>query len=365
MWNIEKYREELEAIVNIDSGSEDMEGIRRVAEILSGRLKNDGFFVEIFDEGTRVQAKSHDEEDFDVLMVGHMDTVFPEGTAAERPYTEADGLAHGPGVADMKAGLLLAVTLAEKLRETRPDLRLCLAFNSDEEIGSARSIDWFCQLAEHGKYAFVFEPGRDGKGFVRSRKGGADLVARFKGIAAHAGVAPEKGANAIVEMARWITALAALQDLAAGTSVTAGVVSGGTASNVVAEHGELKVDIRFRNPEELDRIKAAAAQLADTISVAGVQVQWEFLNEIPPMNPTQVTEALMEKLDAAASELGYEISWVDTGGVSDANHLAGTGLATICGCGPCGGNLHSSEEFMVLESIEERLNLMYRLLSSL
>lgn len=365
MWNIEKYRKELEEIINIDSGSANLAGIGQVCRILKGKLAEAGMHVETFDEDTRLQAWNHDAERYDVLLVGHMDTVFPDGTASERPYTEVDGYAHGPGVADMKGGLILAVHLVRRLLAERPDLAICVAFNSDEEIGSERSRDWLQQLGRRSKHAFVFEPGRNGSCFVKSRKGCMDIHVRFHGKASHAGVAPEKGASAVVEMARWITALTSLQNLEIGTSVNAGLVRGGTAANVIPDYAEVKFDVRVTDPAELQRIKDAAAELAATVSVEGVSVETVFSGECMPMNPSEVTLDMMRKLDAAAEELGLEIGWVATGGTSDANHIAGLGVPTICGCGPCGGNLHSAEEFMRLSSIEERLNLMYRLLASL
>lgn len=365
MWDIEKYCRELAEIVNIDSGSENREGIGRVCRILKTKLQEAGMRVETFDDDTRLQACSHDVINYDVLMVGHMDTVFHDGTAAKRPYTEADGYAHGPGVADMKGGLILAVHLIRRLLTERPDLKICVAFNSDEEIGSARSKEWLQDLARRSKRAFVFEPGRDGRCFVKSRKGCMDIHARFHGKASHAGVAPEKGASAIVEMARWITALTSMQNLEIGTSVNAGLVKGGTAGNVIPDYAEAVFDIRVTDPAELQRIKDAAARLAETVAVEGVSVEVDFSGECMPMNPSDVTLDMMRKLDETAGELGLEIGWAATGGTSDANHIAGLGVPTICGCGPCGGNLHSDEEFMRLSSIEERLELMYRLLESL
>ena len=294
-----------------------------------------------------------------------MDTVFPKGTAAERPYREEGNLAYGPGVADMKAGLILAIHLAQRLREERPGLRICFAFNSDEEIGSGRSKTWLQGLAKHTRYAFVFEPGRLNNGFVRSRKGGADLEVSFQGIAAHAGVAPEKGANALVEMARWITELTALQDFDAGTSITAGIASGGTAVNVVAEHAQVKLDIRFKNPGEIERIRETVSRLQQNPVVSGVSAGVVFKDVVMPMNPSEVTEQLMEKMNQAASGLGQSICWIDTGGVSDANHIASLGVPTLCGCGPVGNDMHSSGEYLELDTIEKRLELMYRLIVQL
>lgn len=362
MWNIKQFRKELAEIVNLDSSSEDLRDIAVIGRLLANRMRDEGYLVETFDGDTRIEAKTHPEENFDVMFVGHMDTVFPKGTAAERPYREEGHLAYGPGVADMKAGLILAMHLGRQLRKERPELRICFAFNSDEEIGSGRSKEWLQQLAKHTRYAFVFEPGRLNNGFVRSRKGGADLDVTFQGIAAHAGVAPEKGANALVEMARWITELTALQDFEAGTSVTAGVASGGTAANVVAEHAQVKFDIRFTNPDELARIHETVVCLQQNPAVSGVIAEALLKNVVMPMNPSEATEQLMEMMNRAADDLGQEICWVDTGGVSDANHIASLGVPTICGCGPVGNNMHSSSEYLELDNIEKRLELMYRVL---
>lgn len=365
MWNVEQFRKELAEIVNLDSSSENLQDIAVIGRMLANRLRDEGYLVETFDEDTRIEARTHSEKDFDVMFVGHMDTVFPKGTAAERPYREEGNLAYGPGAADMKAGLVLAMHLAKQLRAVRPELRICLAFNSDEEIGSGRSKSWLQKLARHTRYAFVFEPGRQNNGFVRSRKGGADLEVSFQGIAAHAGVAPEKGANALVEMARWITELTALQDFSAGTSITAGVAAGGTASNVVAERAEVVFDIRFKDSHALEKIREKVSYLKQNPDVNGVKAEPVFKNVIMPMNPSNVTEELMQKMNQAASGLGQSICWIDTGGVSDANHIASLGVPTLCGCGPVGNDMHSSGEYLELDTIEKRLELMYRLIVQL
>ena len=365
MWDIKKFCEETKTLVNIDSGSEDLEGIAEVCRVIEGLFRQEGLFVETFDNGNRILAKTHDEEDFDVMLIGHMDTVFPKGTAAQRPYTEKDGFAHGPGVADMKSGLIMCLHLIRKLKETRPDLRICAAFNGDEEISSLKSKAWLQELSGHTKYAFVFEPGRDGKCFVRSRKGCVDIFVTFHGKASHAGVAPQDGASATIEMARWILELCAMQNLEIGTSVNAGVVRGGTAPNVVPDFAEVKFDVRVKDPAELDRIKAKAEELKNSVSVPGVTAEPVFSGECQPMNPSEVTQMLIDRLNSVAKELNLEIGWADTGGVSDANNIACLGVPTICGCGPCGGGLHSDAEFMDLSSIEKRLNLMYELIVSL
>jgi len=364
-WNTEQFKEELKNIVNIDSGTAYEEGVARVEDYFAKEFSALGLTIKEFDNKTRLEARTHDEEDFDVMLVGHMDTVFDQGTCAARPYTENGNLAYGPGVADMKAGLMAALYLVRKLREERPDIRVCVAFSGDEETGSERSHQWFEELAAHAKYALVLEPGRANNGFVRSRKGCMDIVAEFHGIASHAGVAPEKGASAILEMARWITELSALQNLEIGTSVSAGVVNGGTASNVIPDYAKAVFDVRVTDINEIAKIKNKVNELNSSVSVKGVTVDVRFDCEIPPMTPTPVTQQLIDKINQTAAELGMPISWVDTGGVSDANCISGAGAPVLCGCGPCGGELHSDKEYLELDTIETRLNLLYSLIISM
>lgn len=364
-WNIELFRHEMEEIVNIDSGTSFTEGVGTVGRTLAAKFEAEGFTVKEYDDFTRLEIRTHKEEDFDILLIGHMDTVFPVGTVAARPYTEKDGFAYGPGVADMKSGLIAILHLMRRFREEKPDLKICAALNGDEETGSYASKDWLRSLAGHGRYAFVFEPGRNGTAFVRSRKGCMDIMVKFHGIASHAGGAPEKGANAITEMARWITELTALQNLAIGTSVSAGLVKGGTASNVIPDYAEVIFDIRITDINEMEKIRNKAAELAQSISVPGVTADVLISSGSPPMTPSAATLEIVEKMNAAAEELGIEISWVDTGGVSDANNIAPVGIPVLCGCGPVGGDFHSEKEFLDISSIEKRLNLMYNLLSAL
>ncbi len=380
MWDMPRFVSELETIVNMDSFSADREDVGRVGHALSNLLRADGFFVTAYDGGTRVQATTHETGDlpaedesagpspnptFDVLLIGHMDTVFPAGTVRQRPFRLEGDTAYGPGVSDMKSGLILAIHLARQLKKERPDLRLCLAFNGDEEVGSIASKGWLRTLARRARFVFVFEPGRKDNGFVRRRKGCADMTFRFHGIASHAGSAPAKGANAIVEMARWITTLAALQDLPAGLSVSPDIVQGGTASNVIAENASFKADIRFTDEKSLARVQRTVTRLQNTIQVPGVTVEVIPSPVTMPMNPSPATEDLMRTMERAALDLGQPLRWVDTGGVSDANHVADLGVPTLCGCGPCGGGAHTEAEYLDLGTVPPRLDLLHRVLSGL
>lgn len=365
MWDLTEFRKELKELVNIDSDSNDREGVGQVGQILAKKYRDIGLYVETFDNCTCIQAKSHPETDFDVLLVGHMDTVFPKGTVSRRPYREDAEYAYGPGVADMKAGLVMILHLVRKLRETNPELRICIANDGDEETDSALSYDWMKALSSRTHYAYVFEPGRPGNGFIKSRKGYVGIEVDFTGIAAHAGNAPEKGASAVKEMARWIMELTALQNLEAGTSVNAGVVSGGTAPNVIADHANVYFDVRVQTMAEMSRIKEKVQELKKCSFVPGVTADVRYISEMAPMFPSEETHQMIEHITRKAEELHLETNWHSVGGVSDANHLAGWNIPVICGCGPCGGNLHNDKEYLELSSIESRLELMYRVLADL
>ncbi|MDD6231322.1 MAG: M20 family metallopeptidase [Frisingicoccus sp.] len=359
LWSTEDFRKKLRDIVNIDSGSDNKEGVGRVGKYLIKECERIGLNVESYDGDTRFFASHNTDEEYDFLFVGHMDTVFSEGTVKERPYTEEGTMAYGPGVADMKAGDIMIVFLAEKLVKNHPEISFCVAFNGDEEVGSDESKKWLDEIAVKAKYVLVFEPGREGNAFVKSRKGSGNILAKFRGISSHAGIAPEKGANAITEMGKWVVELSSLQNLEKGTSISAGYVNGGGPINVIPDYAEVGFDFRFKDPLEAEKIVDKANELAMNVSVSGVSVDYEIPEIWPAMNPNEKTLELIDRINKKAVELEMNIGWVETGGASDANHISSIGSAVICGCGPCGGNLHSDQEFLMLDSIENRLNLLY------
>ncbi len=364
--NFEQYLKDLKEIVNIDSGSDDLEGCRKMAEYFAGKFEDAGFTVRISREAGKhphVEARNfiRKDEEIDVLFMGHLDTVFPKGTASERPFAIDGGRALGPGAADMKSGALLAFYLAEEIKKHALPINLCIALNSDEEIGSADSVDWIKELGSKAKYCFNFEPGRETGAFVKERKGVYDYHVIFQGIPAHAGVAPERGASAVIEMARWIWALTNLNAPAQGTTLNPGIVKGGSASNVVAEHAEMLIDLRYTKESELQRIERAFDEMAAYPRVDGVKIIWERKGGFPPMTPNNSTEEMIEIMKTAAAELGQEApAFVHTGGGSDANHLGGMSVSVMDGCGPVGGNYHSDKEYMVISSIEQRFQLILK-----
>ena len=371
LFDQEAYLTDLEEIVNIDSGSSDIAGCSRVIQWFAQKYGQAGFDVTVNSSPGKhpmleaVHSARRDDT-IDVLFIGHLDTVFPKGTCEKRPFSIEDGYAKGPGAADMKSGALLAFYIAEALVKAGTKINLCAALNTDEEIGSADSVSRLRQLAARSAYCFNFEGGRPGGGFVKQRKGVYDYRVAFKGISAHAGIEPEKGASAIVEMARWIEAVTYLNAQERGTTLNTGLVKGGTASNVVAEHAEMTVELRYLSESEKARIERSFGDMAAYPKIPGVKTQWEIISGFPPMNPKEGTESLMKLIEDTALKLGQQKpEFLFTGGGSDSNHLSDFKAVVMDGCGPASGLYHSDDEYMVIDSLRPRFELLCQVIQSL
>ena len=369
---LEEFMKHLERLVNMDSGSSDIEGLNRAADYLCSCYQEIGLVpvrTALKPSGRPyIEVRTHPEqEEADVLFLGHIDTVFERGTAALRPFSVSeDGKrAYGPGAGDMKAGDLLAFYLTRALREARPDLRICVCYNSDEEIGSEESAPVMQKTASQCRYGFVFEPGRIGGHFVSQRKGAVDVAVRCSGIASHAGNAPQEGASAILEMADLIQKLCALNDFRSGMTVNAGVIRGGSASNVVAADCEAVFDVRYTSSDQLQDFENYLEDLAARPAVDRVQVTWEKRSQMPPVNPNQNTQAMIDLLQGEANKMGLHPQFLHVGGASDGSLLAEMGTAVMDGCGPESDKYHSAEEYLRVESIEERFHLLLSVISQL
>lgn len=364
-FNKEEYMKDLETLVNIDSGSNDIDGLNKVADFLCAKYESIGLSpvrtVQGPDQRPYVEVYTHPEsEEVDVLFLGHLDTVFDHGTAEERPFTlSEDGKwAYGPGVGDMKAGDLLAFHLTRVLREECPDLRICVCHNSDEETGSEDSEHAMQAVAAKSRYGFVLEPGRFGGHFVYQRKGVADISVKCQGIASHAGNAPKDGASAILEMADLVQKLHALTNYETGLTVNAGVIKGGTASNVVAAECETVFDVRYTSFDQLAEFEATLNAFCEAPAVDRVKVSWTKLAQMPPMKPNENTETMMNLLRAESEKLGINPDFLSVGGASDGSLLSEMGCAVMDGCGPESDFYHSEDEVMRVDSIEERFHLL-------
>jgi glutamate carboxypeptidase len=367
----DEFLAELEAMVNVDCGSYSPDGVNVIVDRCEARFR---------DHGWEVERRPHDGRPRlgdlligtlrgsggpNVLLVGHTDTVFDDGTARERPFRIDGDRAYGPGVSDMKAGLLTGFFATHVLQDAGFEGFGSITYvcNPDEEIGSPFSGPVIRDLAPEHDVAFVLEGARENGDIVSARKGVTDYTIVLRGRAAHAGVEPERGRNAILQAAHTIVALQDLNGRWPGVTVNVGEVRGGTRSNVVAERCELHVDLRS---PELGSLEAAEAEVdrvcAETV-VPDVTVEVVTNSWHRPMEKKEGAQRLVDVAIAAASELGFELRDAATGGASDANTTSAAGTPTIDGLGPIGGDDHSPSEWVDLTSIVPRTALLATILA--
>ena len=361
-----QFLAEIETLVNIDCGSYTPDGVNDVASFVADALRGIGAEVErIPHRPTDGQTQLGDVvigrlagKGPLVLLIGHMDTVFDPGTAAARPYRSRADRAYGPGVTDMKAGLLAGLHALGGLREagTRPSITFVA--NPDEEIGSPFSTPIIRELAAAHDAVLVLECARANGDIVSARKGIADYHLEIVGRAAHAGVEPEKGRSAILEAAHQVRELHALNARWPTVTVNAGVIRGGTRPNVVAERCELEVDLRAATADAFAAASAEVERLAATPAVDGVSVSLRLSAGHPPMEKSPASARLVALAVSIASDLGFELRDAATGGASDANTTAALGVPTLDGLGPVGGDDHSVDEWLDLASVAPRTTLL-------
>jgi glutamate carboxypeptidase len=301
----------------------------------------------------------------DVLLVGHMDTVFDEGTVAERPFRVDEGIARGPGVSDMKGGLLAGFHAVEVLQDAGFDAfgRITYVCNPDEEIGSPFSGPVIAELAPAYEAAFVLEGARANGDIVSARKGITDYTIEFSGRAAHAGVEPEKGANAVLAAAKATVALHALNGRWPGVTVNVGVAHGGTRTNVVPDRCVLQVDLRSPELVSLEEAQAEIERACSGHGIDGVTVHVDGEGWHRPMEKQEGGARLAALAIEIAAELGFDLHDAATGGASDANTTSAAGTPTIDGLGPVGGDDHSPAEWLDLASVAPRVALLAGLIS--
>ena len=366
-FSLNNYLEELRPLINLDCGTLTVDGIDVVATTMAQKYLDLGWNVKRIDcgiAGTGLEVRNKPQADhIDVMLIGHMDTVFPVGTAAARPMTHDNERAYGPGVSDMKSGLLSVVYALRDLDPTALDaLSICVCMNPDEEIGSLHSETWLKSVAVNAKHVLVAEAARADGSLVKARKGMARYRLSFHGKAAHAGNEPQNGRSAITEMAHWILAINALTDFDSGTTLNAGVVSGGAGANIVPDFAEVVVDVRFWDNDEYAAVDAQIRTLTETPFIDGVTITVEREAHKPSMVPSPQTEVLMAQVEAVGQELGIDITWQAVGGGSDANLTAVLGILTLDGFGPIGAGFHSADEWLDLASIEPRIRLLQQVL---
>jgi glutamate carboxypeptidase len=369
--DLPEYLANLERLVNIDCGSYTKAGVDEVGRWTGDFLADLGATVENRPDpaerlgDTVVATFTGQAGGPRLLMIGHLDTVFDPGTAALRPFQLDDGVARGPGVTDMKSGLLGGLYALKALIDARGGLpfeRLVFVANPDEEIGSPSSTPHIRTLAADVDVALVLECARANGDIVSSRKGILDTRLQVTGRAAHAGVEPEKGRSAILEAARIVTELHALNGRWPDVTVNVGVIAGGTRPNVVPERCTLEVDLRATTREAIETAEAEIRRIAEATVVEDTSVEFETMARWWPMEKLERSGRLVDHAQAIARALGFEVHDTATGGASDANTTSGMGIPSLDGLGPIGGNDHSPAEYLDVDSIVPRTTMLAGLL---
>jgi len=364
---VPSYLELLEALVVRESPSGDEARNREVADLLVREIEARGGAVErhpVVGWGDHLVARFPGEVPGErpLLVVGHMDTVHPAGTLERFPFRVEDGVIHGPGTYDMKAGVaavLEAIGLLAALGE-RPRWDVVLLVTCDEEVGSGTSRGLIESLARDARAALVVEPCIAGGAVKVRRKGVGWYRLTVRGHASHAGIEPEAGASAVHELSRMVVRTLALQDLQAGTTVNVGVVGGGTRTNVVAEEAFAKVDVRFWTAEEARRVDRAMRALAPEDGRCTLEIEGGL--DRAPLEQTPESDRLYQVARSEAEALGFTLAQGGTGGASDGNLTSGAGCPTLDGLGPDGAGAHSRHEHVLLADVSRRIALLAGLL---
>ncbi|MDQ0206821.1 M20 family metallopeptidase [Alkalicoccobacillus murimartini] len=352
----------LERLVNTDSGSYNKAGVDKVAQILQKEFEEIGLVSSIHkvEEYGDQLVVMHKGADPTILLLLHMDTVFPEGTASERPFTIKNGTAYGPGVVDMKGSHVTTLHAVKALLAEDSDAlkSIKIVFTSDEEIGAPVGREFIETQAQGMKHALVMEPARVDGSLVSSRRGGGRYTLEVKGKAAHSGIEPEKGRSAIEELSHKTIKLHALSDHENGVSVNVGLISGGSSVNTVAPSAYAEVDIRISKMEQAETHAEAIKEICATADVDGTSITLEGSITRPPMEKNTQTIELLETIKGVGKEIGLSITDISTGGGSDASFTSAMGIATVDGLGPKGGNQHNEDEYLEIDTLVERAELL-------
>ena len=360
-------KENLRSLVEIESPSDDPAAVNRASE-----------FVATLAATLSARAKRHKQKHFGdvlelrfgpsrsgqkpLLLLGHLDTVWPMGTLKSMPWREVDGKLWGPGVLDMKAGVVMALTALKSLREsdalTRP---VTLLLNSDEEVGSTVSRPITERLASESSAVFVLEPAQ-GLAYKTARKGVGEYRLHVTGVASHSGVDFDRGHSAIREIARLVETVSGFTDPTRKRTVNCGVIGGGTRSNVVAAEAFVEVDVRIAKASDAARVDRLFHSLKVTDKACHLTIEGGINR--PPMERTPGTVALFKQARRLGAELGFTLDEASTGGGSDGNFTSALGIPTLDGMGAVGDGAHAAHESIVIEHLVPRTVLLAAMIAA-
>jgi glutamate carboxypeptidase len=360
-------------LVEQESMSREADATTRIAENLGARLASMGGSVDLFNDanyGSTLRARfNHAVDDSQngkqLLVVGHLDTVWPIGTLAARPFRVEADCAFGPGIFDMKSGVMLAAYAVRAIRELGRMTRrqTTLLMTCDEETGSHFSREIIEEEAQRASAALVMEPPIPGGTIKTGRKGVGEFELIIRGRPAHAGNDPAAGISAITELAHQILAINKLNDYERGTTVNVGVARGGVLSNVIAAEARAFVDMRFKTVDEGERISQAMSRLQPVIDGARIELRGGINR--PPLVRTPETAALFDHAKRLASGIGFELTEGSVGGGSDGNFIAALGVPVLDGLGVDGAGAHAEHEHIIVSDIPRRAALLTRLIETI
>jgi glutamate carboxypeptidase len=367
--HMDEYLHDLKTIVNIDSGTYTKAGIDRVSAYLQNRFQTLGFSIR-FDKqeqygdhliATHIGQSQHGSR---ILLIGHIDTVLPDGEAERRPFTinqhNATRIATGPGVLDMKSGVLIGLYALRLLIENQQAHYSKVTFicNSDEEIGSPSSRRLIQELAQQADAVLVLEPGRALETIVSSRKGCGQYRVEVHGVSAHAGVEPDRGRNAILELSYQVQMMQALNGTIPGATLSVGIIRGGDRTNVVPDYAYFDMDVRTNDQASTGALEAAMRKAISQNKLQGTRITLSGSMLCQPFERNRRNARLVELAKAAGNELGLKIRDVGSGGASDANTTSALGVPTLDGLGAGGGLAHNPGEFIELDYVPTRIALV-------
>ena len=371
---LKEFLEKLEQLVNISSWSMEPAGVTRVADVIEGWFTDLGWQVQRHNVGPEagplLQVTNKGTEKYDVVLLGHMDTVYPAESNPGWCFRTEGNIAYGPGVADMKNGLVSMYMAAKALNEDPEHApAVCMLFNPDEEIGGRYSMKTMIEIVKNSPLLYVLEgSGTHGTTHCHERKGICGFNVIFHGQSAHAGnILDRPGASAILEAARWTEFICGLVDREKEITANVGIIEGGVAANVVPDYARIRAEVRTVTVEDMDAILAQFKEMEANPKTPGVTVEFQNLGGRPPLQPHEGTWKEIERAKAVAATLGQEFKVKKRGGVSDANNLGAAipGLVCLDGMGTGGSKAHSPEEYMEIDTVEPCVKLLIALLKDL
>ncbi len=347
----------LRDLVLVESPTEDKRGVDRAGSLVSKVARDLGFITKLHKQHIfgDILELSFGAPEPPLLILGHLDTVWPRNTLASMPWEVKEGRFWGPGVLDMKAGVVMILAAAKLLTNIGLLSSFRILLNSEEEVGSPISREITERLALESKAVFVLEPAQ-GLAYKTARKGVGHYVIEVKGVAAHSGVDFDRGHSAIRELARLVEIISNFTDLSKKRTVNCGVIAGGTRSNVVAEHARCEIDVRSATAADAAQVDALFRALTPTDLACSLTVTGG--TNRPPMERSAGTARLFNRARNLAAQIGFELDEAATGGGSDGNFTAALGIPTLDGMGAVGAGAHAAHEHVLIKHLAPRTALL-------